>query len=443
MVSLPPTIAIPSLEEATCERPVSGRWRIRNSILIFDLTGTAGGGLAGSAAAAMLGRAGFRVVLIDPHQLYPQDFRCEKLDGSQVCLLRKTGLAEAVLRASTPDGNVWIARFGCLIEKRPNDQLDLLYDTLVNTIRNEIPPAVTFIHGKATAISTSPDRQTITVSNGEEVSARLIVLANGLNIGLRQNLGLERNMLSACHSVSIGFDLKPAGRSNFDFRALTYYPERVADQMAYLALFPIGPTMRANFFVYRDMKDPWLRALRDSPERTLFAAMPGLQKLTGDIEVTDFIKIRPVDLYVTTGYQQPGIVLVGDAFSTSCPAAGTGVSKVFTDVERLCSVHIPLWLATPGMSEEKITTFYNDAVKKACDSRSTAKAYYLRSLSTDAGLAWRMRRGARFVAHFGRALLRRSCERLLVRSLDQQAMTIGGGASGHLMELARGNRSRR
>lgn len=36
----------------------------------------AGGGLAGSTAAAMLGRAGFSVVLVDPHSVYPPDFRC-------------------------------------------------------------------------------------------------------------------------------------------------------------------------------------------------------------------------------------------------------------------------------------------------------------------------------------------------------------------------------
>ena len=42
-----------------------------------------GGGLAGSTAAAMLGRAGIAAVLIDPHPTYPPDFRCEKLDASQ------------------------------------------------------------------------------------------------------------------------------------------------------------------------------------------------------------------------------------------------------------------------------------------------------------------------------------------------------------------------
>ena len=41
----------------------------------------AGGGLAGSAAAAMLGRAGYSVVLVDPHESYPPDFRAEKIDG--------------------------------------------------------------------------------------------------------------------------------------------------------------------------------------------------------------------------------------------------------------------------------------------------------------------------------------------------------------------------
>ena len=59
--------------------------------------------------------------------------------------------------------------------------------------------------------------------------------------------------------------------------------------------------------------------------------------------------MRPADLYVSAGYLKPGMVLVGDAFETTCPVSGTGTDKVFTDVERLCNVHIPNWLATDGM----------------------------------------------------------------------------------------------
>ena len=47
---------------------------------------------------------------------------------------------------------------------------------------------------------------------------RLVVLANGLNTGLRHSLGIEREVVSACHSISIGFALEPAGRSSFDFK---------------------------------------------------------------------------------------------------------------------------------------------------------------------------------------------------------------------------------
>jgi len=367
-----------------------------------------GGGLAGSTAAAMLGRAGICAVLIDPHPVYPPDFRSERLVESQIPILFRTGLADAVLRNATPEEEVWIARFGHVVEKRRHRQYNIPYDALVNTVRAEIPTGTEFIHAKIAAISFSPDRQRITLSNGKEICARLVILANGLNIGLRQNLGMRREVLSTCHSISIGFDLKPVGRSSFEFPALTYYSEHPSSRVAYLTLFTIGSTMRANLFVYRDMKDPWFRLLRDAPRETLFASIPGLRRLIGNFEVPDVIKIRPADLCVTEGYRQPGIALVGDAFATSCPAAGTGMDKVFTDVERLCNIHVPRWLATPGMGEEKISTFYEDTVKTVCDAHSVAKAFYTRSLSIDPGLSWRARRLSRYIAQRGIGMFRRA-----------------------------------
>src|ERR1041384_347966 len=156
----------------------------------------AGGGLAGSCAAAMLGRAGCRCLLVDPHAAYPPDFRAEKLDGTQTAVLRKTGLAEPVLRAATLDGESWVARFGRLVEKRPGDQLGILYDTLVNPIRGAIPPSVGFVQAKVTDVAVSAERQAVTLSTGEAISARLVIVANGLNIGLRHKLGMARRDLS-------------------------------------------------------------------------------------------------------------------------------------------------------------------------------------------------------------------------------------------------------
>ena len=163
-----------------------------------------GGGLAGSTAAAMLGRAGISVILVDPRPDYPPDFRVEKIAGdAQIERFRKTGIADTILRGATFGGENWIARFGYLLDRKPSRQYGILYDTLVNAIRQEIPPDVERIWAKAVSISTSPERQRIVLSNHDEISTRLVVLANGLNVSLRQSLGIERRIISACHSISM------------------------------------------------------------------------------------------------------------------------------------------------------------------------------------------------------------------------------------------------
>src|SRR5882757_5232294 len=274
-----------------------------------------GGGLAGSTTAAMLGRAGVPAILIDPHPTYPPDFRVEKLaGGEQLERFRRTGIAEDVLRNANHNDQNWIARFGRLLDRRPIEQYGIRYDRLVNGIRAEIPRDMESIAAKAVAISTSTERQKITLSDGEVISARLVVLATGLNIGLRRMLGIERRVVSPCHSISIGFDVAPVDRPSFDFPALTYFSERPEDRTPYISIFPMGHRMRANLFVYRQMDDPWLHEMRRAPEETLNASLPRLRRITGAFKITSDIKIRPADLYVSSGYRQAGVVLVGDAF---------------------------------------------------------------------------------------------------------------------------------
>src|SRR6201989_2025628 len=111
-----------------------------------------GGGLAGSTAAGMLRR------------------------------FRKTGLLDAVLRKATVADENWIARFGHLLDKAPRRQIGILYDTLVNAVRAEIPEGVERIVAKAVSIATSNDRQKVVLSNDETISARLVVIANGVNV---------------------------------------------------------------------------------------------------------------------------------------------------------------------------------------------------------------------------------------------------------------------
>ena len=85
------------------------------------------------------------------------------------------------------------------------------------------------------------------------------------------------------------------------------------------------------------------------------------------------------------GHRRDGVVLIGDASQTTCPAAGNGVTRVLTDVTQLCTVHVPGWLATPGMAADKINAFYDDPIKRACDEHCLWTAEYARSFATDPG----------------------------------------------------------
>ncbi|MGE3228856.1 MAG: FAD-dependent oxidoreductase [Hyphomicrobium sp.] len=357
----------------------------------FDVA-IVGAGLAGSIAAAMLARAGHAVAVIDAAKTYPDDFRVEKFDGEQMRVLARTGLSDIVLASSTLDRSVWVTRLGFLAEKRLSDQHGFDYGRLVNTLRAAIPPSAAMMHAKVTAIANSPKLQRLTLSTGETIEARLAVLATGLNESLRASLGIGRIELERCQSITFGFDMEPAQAASFPFRALTHYSEHPRFRAAYITLFPIGARMRANFFVYRRLDDPWLRRFRDAPEATLEAVLPSLARFTGPLRIVGPVKMRPVDLCVTEGYVQPGLVLVGDAFGTACPAAGTGARKALVDIERLCNGYVSRWLATPGMDVDKIGAFYADPEKQESDRRSLALARTTRAMAVDPGFFWGLRR---------------------------------------------------
>ena len=393
----------------THARPEAGPAALTTDVVII------GGGLAGSLSAAMLGRAANDCIVVEPHREHPDEFRCEKFDGDQVRRLQKTGLAEEILAVTTPDRESWVARRGFIVDKRRGDQHGTFYAPLVNRVRSLISPSVRIRHAKAVGLATGNDRQVVTLADGTTISARLAVLANGLSVALRDQVGLSRRVVSPCHSISIGFNMKPANGGQFSCPAITYYAKSPSDRAALLTVFPIGDVHRANLFVYRTMDDAWLREFRHAPEQVLDGLMPELRSMFGDYVVDSRIQIRPVDIMMSEGHQQAGLVLIGDAFSTTCPAAGNGARKAITDAERLCNVYIPRWLETPGMGEDKIAQFYADPVKVACDRFSSDKAVALKRYSIDTSLLWRGRRVARFVGHLILGAAHRIFRRPVVR----------------------------
>jgi 2-polyprenyl-6-methoxyphenol hydroxylase-like FAD-dependent oxidoreductase len=366
-----------------------------------------GAGAAGASLAVSLARKGLKTALIDPRRPHERDFRAEKITPAQWDLVGRSGLQEALRPALTFEPRVWVARRGRLIEKCASGNRNFRYPQLIDALRNaaEAEPDVACIEQRVAEILPSGDCQQVRLADGRLLKARLVAIATGVGGFLPKELGFERRIVFACHSVSLGFDMAPLGRNRFDFPALTYHAERPSDRLAYLSLFPIGETMRANMFVYRNASDPWLSLMQSSPEAALRDIMPGLPRLIGGFLVRDALSLRPVDLYRIERTRRPGIVLVGDSFGTACPASGSGLDKVFSDVARLSAL-APGWLATPGMSVEKISSFYDDPQKIAADADSLARSRQLREMSTQVALPWRLRRDLRFYAQSARGIFR-------------------------------------
>lgn len=356
-----------------------------------------GGGLAGSLAAAVLARAGHRVALVDKRAVYPEEFRVEKIGGHQLEMFRRLGFLRGLESVASPYDRVLNIREGKMVDVSVGQAYGLPYADLVAMARGQIPDPSALIVDEVTQVSCSDDVQHLALASGRRLTARLIVLATGMAGALGYKLGIARRVLAERHSVSFGFTIARRDGAPFDFKALTCYGERTADGIDYLSLFPVRAGMRANLFMFRDPADPVMRDLRRDTEATLLRLLPGLQPYLGDFHVTDRVQNWVMDLSVVEGHLQAGVVLIGDAFQTNCPAAGTGVARLLVDVERLCTEYVPRWLTTPGMSREKISEFYADPDKVAADQQSLKMARFRQALTSRNDIGWDVRRRLHFL----------------------------------------------
>ena len=344
-----------------------------------------GGGLSGALLALVLARRGVSVAVADLHPSYKSDFRCEKVSAEQIALMQGLGVIDAVQGALPPGAG--------LIER------GFRYDQVVNAVRAAWPDTVTFLTGRVNDITPRDGGgdgalQRLVSTGGDLAHARLAVLATGPSPQLAARLGLTRRVVREQHSLCLGFSLAPGAHGAFDFDGLIHPGERAGDHVGFVSLFPQGDAMRVNLFSYHDPREPWVRYAKHDPLAAVLAIAPGLAPRLRGAEVVEPPEVRVTDLYRMEGHLRPGLVLIGDAFQTSCPSTAFGVTRLLTDIDRLANTHLPAWLATPGMGADKIAAFYADPVKVALDARALAKAEAVRAMATQTGPAWLARRAA-------------------------------------------------
>ncbi|MGE0767668.1 MAG: FAD-dependent oxidoreductase [Hyphomicrobiaceae bacterium] len=369
-----------------------------------------GGGVAGSLAALMLGRAGYRVCLIDPVRPRGTEFRCEKLEHAHVQALQQARLADEILPGTLRYEGIWIGRHGKLAERRNVVEFGIDYAGLVNRLHQLLPDRVSVLDDKvieADIVGRSMHRR-LHLAGGGQIDARLVVLATGSNADALATFGYTQRMVRRCHSISIGFDLVPGNTRLANLGALTWFGERPRDRIAYLTIFPLAGRLRANLFVYRQTDDTWLREFRARPSAVLADSLPGFTRTIGTLDISGPIRFRSMDLVDTEAKPQPGVVLVGDAFGTACPASGTGASKAMIDVERLCNIHVPRWLGSDAVGPSQIAAFYGDREKQLSDRHSRKVSLFARRIALEEGGLWTALRWARAAASRSRRLLPRT-----------------------------------
>ncbi|WP_428531551.1 FAD-dependent oxidoreductase [Rhodopila sp.] len=358
----------------------------------FDIV-VVGGGVGGTLAATLLGRAGYTVCLIDYHAVYPPDFRAEHLDGPQIGQLRRLGFLDDLTLGLYRGETVTLARAGRIVGTSGTINYGLRYEDLVNRARAALPPEVRTVIGRVAQVDTSDTIQRVRLSDGGMITGRLVVLATGQGQAIGKALGIGRRLIRQAHSLTFGFDIEPIGDTCFEHSFLVYQREQIRDRIDYLAAFTMGATTRVNLFTYRDYKEPWTRAFMADPAAGLRGTLPGLASVMGAYRPTGPVVGRPIDLYTSERHRRDGVVMIGDAFQAACPATGMGMVRLLTDVEQLTALHIPRWLRTPGMNAAKIGSFYDDPVKRSCDEKALHDSEYRRALSTEQRPIWRLHRG--------------------------------------------------
>lgn len=359
-----------------------------------------GGGLSGTLAAYLLGRAGHTVTLIDRHRTFPARFRAEKLNGEHIAALQRFGLSLALSARGVAFDTVINLQHGRIVDRTHSSHQGILYHDLVEAIRAEWPETVRLVVGQANGLKTGPRRQRVAVLGQEEVTARFLVLATGAGDTLRRDLAIARRVLRPRHSLAFGFNLRLSEahrfpRAGVNLAGVTCYGDGITDGVDYLTLFPVAGALRANLFAYRDYDASWVKALRERPDDTLAAAFPHLSDTIGAFAVEGRIDSWSTDIAVADNVRQDGLVLIGDVFQTSCPAAGLGVSRLLTDVERLCR-HVPGWLREGTFSAKDISAFYDDPEKQAMDGLCLIMADFRRGLTTGTDISSRVARQLHF-----------------------------------------------
>ncbi|WP_194205455.1 3-demethoxyubiquinol 3-hydroxylase [Superficieibacter sp. 1612_C1] len=303
-----------------------------------------GGGMVGGALALGLAQHGFTVTVIeraappafDPTS--PPDVRISAISAASVSLLRGLGVWDAVLgmrahpyrRLETWEWQNAHVAFDASELKLPHLGYMVENNVLQRALWQalEAHPQVTLrVPASVKSMRYDGDRQVLALDDGDTLTVKLVVGADGANSQVRQMAGIgihAWHYQQACMLISVECENAPGDS--------TWQQFTPSGPRAFLPLFD----NRASLVWY------------DTPARirqlqTL--SMPQLEREIAQHFPARLGKVTPVAAGAfpltrrhALKYALPGLALVGDAAHTIHPLAGQGVNLGYRDVDALLDV---------------------------------------------------------------------------------------------------------
>ena len=115
--------------------------------------------------------------------------------------------------------------------------------------------------------------------------------------------------------------------------------------------------------------------------------------------------MRVAELYRIENPARNGIMLIGDARSTSCPSTGTGLTRILNEVRLLSRDYINQWLDQPDRGQARLLSFYQDKALTRLEESFFRRSMKARAMAVETGLSWRLKRYLRKARDFVRSTL--------------------------------------